>query len=138
MDYYKPNQDNLHFVYNRLSKNVCIKSDVTVRLKEKESLTRPLTGYDPVTKKVMKLYDHARDDSQLVPYDYMDDTPVEIIKLVSIPYNDQDQPAFRTRLRQILAANYEVSAKVNNKPNTTDTGGQSTNTISNNDPIDIL
>lgn len=138
MDYYIPNQDNLHFVYNRLLKNVCIKSDVTVKLREKESLTSPMARYDPVTKKVTKTYDHARDDSQLVPYDYMDDTPVEIIKQVIIPYNDQDQPAFRTKLRQTLAAKYEVSAKVNNKPSSNDTGGQSTNTISNNDPIEIL
>jgi len=138
MDYYEPSQDNLHFVYNRLLKNVCIKSDVTVKLKEKESLTSPMTGYDPVTKKVIKTYDHARDDSQLVPYDYMDDTPIEIIKQVKIPYDDQDQPAFRTRLRQILAAKYLVLAKVNNKPNSNDTGGQSTNTISNNEPIEIL
>jgi hypothetical protein len=138
MSYYKPTQPRIHYVYDHNVNNVSIKSYVTVRLKAGESLANSRKVYDAATNTTVKEFVHDRDDSQLAPYDYLDDTPVEIIGRVDIPYDEHDQDAFKRALSGTFAESYAITAIVRDKPDEPDTGGQVTNTISQSGTIEII
>lgn len=137
MDYYKPALSDLLFVYNHILNNLSIKSKVRVMLQAGESLT--VTGtYTLATKTVQKLFDHAQNPSQLLPYEFVDESAVVIIGNVTIPYDEHDQQGFITRLRGILADDYTVIATVKDKPDHSATGGSDTKVITKGGQVVIL
>jgi hypothetical protein len=122
MDYYKPTLSDLLFVYNHNLNNLSIKSTVRVMLQAGESLTLN-SSYNDTTKTAEKLFDHAQNPSQLLPYEFVDESSVVIMSNVPIPYDEHDQQGFINKLRDILANQYTVIATVKDKPDHSATGG---------------
>jgi hypothetical protein len=137
MDLYKPIQSDLLFVYNRILRNLSIKSTVRVPLQAGESLT--LTGsYSNATRSVLKLFDHAQNPGQPLPYEFVDSSIVEIMSHIDIPYDEQDQQGFITRLRAILASEYTVTATVKDKPDHSASGGSDQGRLKNDGTVEII
>jgi hypothetical protein len=136
MDYYKPTLSNLLFVYNHISNNLSIKSTVKVMLQAGESLTLT-SSYNDATKTAQKLFDYAQNPSQLLPYEFVEDSSIVIISNVPIPYDEHDQQGFINRLRGIMANEYIVIATVKDKPDHSATGGSDTKILNKNGTLAI-
>jgi hypothetical protein len=136
MDFYKPVQSDLLFVYNHILNNLNIKSTVRVLLQAGESLTLT-SSYNNATRTSLKLFDHALNQGQPLPYEFVDNSIVEIMSHIDIPYDEHDQQGFITKLRAILAGEYTVTVTVNDKPDHSASGGSDTGTIKNSGTIII-
>lgn len=136
MENYKPTLSDLLFVYNPGLNNLSIKSTVKVMLQAGESLTLN-ASYTEATRTVLKIFDYAQNPSQLLPYEYVDDSLVVIMDDVAIPYDEHDQQGFISKLRDILADEYTVTAIVKDKPDHSATGGSDTKTIAKTGNISI-
>jgi hypothetical protein len=141
MEYYKPTIDPICFVYDHsTTKDLSIKCQVKVWLKEKESLKRIKADYSDLKKTLEKIFEHATDATRLIPYEYKEDVnvlKVAIISKLDIPYDPKDPEPCRIAIRKQLAPLYTLSAKVNPKIDGTG-GGQATNTIASSANIDII
>lgn len=125
MDYYKPTLSNLRFIYNHNVKNLSIQSQVNVLLPAGESLIET-SDYSDMTKTVEKTFDHLQDPSHVVPFEYVEDSMVEIMNNIDIPYDEQDPQTFIIKLRAIMADEYTVIALVKDKSDHSATGGSDT------------
>lgn len=135
--YYKPSQSDIYFVYDHIVKNVSIKSHVTILLPAGESLTVS-KDYTDATKTAQKDFAHVQDPSKLIPYVYVDDSAVEFISQVEIPYDPQYQEAFKTALRNTFADEYTVKAIVPDKPDEPGSGGQNNEILAKTGSVIIL
>ena len=139
MEYYKPVIPSaIRFVYDKVKKNVSIQPYITVSLNAGEKLSVLSESYTDATKTILKEFKYAADASLVNPYVYVDHSAVEIIKNVTIPYNQSNEDDFKNKLRATFAAEYIVKTVVKPKPDGSASGGQVTNTISNSGEIVII
>jgi hypothetical protein len=129
MDYYKPTLSGLQFVYDHNAQNLSIKSKVSVMLQGGESLTLT-SDYNAATVTAEKVFDHAQNPSQLLPYEFVEESAIVIISNIDIPYDPQEQENFKSQLREIMADKYTVIAIVHDKPGQTGSGGSDTKDLS--------
>jgi hypothetical protein len=101
-----------------------------------ESLTIT-RSYNDATKTAEKLFDHSQNPSQLLPYEFVEDSSIVIISNVPIPYDEHDQQGFINRLRGIMASEYTVIATVKDKPDHSATGGSDTKILNKNGTLAI-
>jgi hypothetical protein len=137
MNYYKPVQSNLLFVYDHIVSSLSIKSTVKVMLQAGESLT-VTPGYNDATKTAEKLFDFAQNPSQLLPYEFVDNSSVEIMNHIDIPYDEHDQEGFLSKLREIMADEYTIIAIVKDKPDHSASGGSDSKVIAKTGTIVII
>ena len=139
MEYYKPLiPPAIRFIYDKVKKNVSIQPYINVKLNAGESLTLVSETYTDLTKTVVKEFRYAVDASLVSPYVYIDHAPVEIIRNVTIPYDENNEEDFKKKLRATFAAEYTVKTELNPKPDGSAAGGQVTNTIANSGEIVIV
>jgi hypothetical protein len=139
MEYYKPLiPPAIRFVYDKVKKNVSIQPYINVPLNAGETLALVSEAYTDATKTIMKEFRHADDASLVSPYVYVDHAAVEIIRNVTIPYDERYVEDFKKKLRATFAAEYIVKTVLNPKPDGSAAGGQVTNTITNSGEIVII